>query len=233
MERLRDQLLAGSGLTADEHRHVEVGDALDVGAHAFDRIGIADEPEVRRARRISGRVVEYQDHAIGELEHHSSLERTLIDLFLPRASRRTGCERTSVEDRSTIRDRFERDAVGEPRDLHDRAATEVAVGERTRLSSARWLEHRRGSRNLQRLAHADALADARDIRVIRDRQRDGHVRTQPAALRRRHQRAGVIPGHDRSLSDVCADTDELGERLVVDEPARELILDDERDAQEL
>ena len=55
VEGARDQLLAGAGLAAEQHRRVEVGHAQDLGADAPNGLAVADQAEVRNRRARSRR----------------------------------------------------------------------------------------------------------------------------------------------------------------------------------
>ncbi len=70
------QLLAGAGLAAEQHGDLEVGHPADLVPHPLEPLALADQPEPlggiggqqRRQR------VQQQDHPVGELEDHPSLD---------------------------------------------------------------------------------------------------------------------------------------------------------------
>jgi hypothetical protein len=52
VDRAREELLAGSALSLEEHRRVGRGDALDLRAHGADRRRLADDRRQRVGRRL-------------------------------------------------------------------------------------------------------------------------------------------------------------------------------------
>ena len=70
-----DQLLAGPGLAADQHRHGQVDDALDRHAKPPDPSAVSDHPQcIVSVARLAVEQVQQHDHALGELERDPGRE---------------------------------------------------------------------------------------------------------------------------------------------------------------
>ncbi len=162
VDRVRDQLLAGAGLSAEQHRHRERGHPRDVAAKPAHGCAVTDEPVIGEVVREAGlELVEQQHHTLAELEHRA------LDEAGAGNNRATG-DRGPVDDHRAARRRLDGDAAVlelEPR----RASREERVEERPTGPLARKSERRRRTGQLAAL-EGGGLPDPFRVEVMEDRE---------------------------------------------------------------
>jgi hypothetical protein len=130
-----DQLLAGAGLAAQEHRHVEAGDALDLAAQDDHGRALADEAEIRCSGRAHGiEPGEQEDDPIGEEKDHAPLQALRRHLQLIR-------DRLAVRhDRGAALAADHAHAARRPGQQPEGPAAQVRIAKRAQSAAARLRE---------------------------------------------------------------------------------------------
>ena len=182
MDGVGDELLAGAGLAAEQHRHLEVGDAADLVADALEPLALADQSEAAdRAQRQDRQRVQQQDDAVGELEDDPAL-----DLL-----RREGA---ALHDHHAVRHQARAEPFGGKADptllVHgdeERRTADATVEQRPGPSLIRGFEPglEAGERKVasrHQSAEDDPLANPLNVGVVDDRQRGVAGPGAPASI---------------------------------------------------